>query len=173
MNRENLMDAIGQLPEDILAEAAKKRQRKKHHWAPLAAAAACLCLLLTLPLGGGLKAANKAEAEAEAPMEMAPGMDSSLGDIFYAGAADSENGAEMKVESEHFLAHVVEVREEYLLVEPLEEEWERSSADRITVTAPNSREFQPGDLVRIHYSGTLLESYPAQAVGVIGIERLG
>ena len=171
MNREILMDAIGQLPEDILAEAAKKRQRKKHHWAPLTAAAACLCLLLTLPLGGGLKAANKAEAEA--PMEMAPGVDSNLGDIFYAGAADSANGAEMKVESEQFLAHVVEVCEGSLLVEPLEEEWERSSADRITVTAPNSREYQPGDLVRIHYSGTLLESYPAQAVGVIGIERLG
>jgi hypothetical protein len=171
VNREMLMDAIGQLPEDILAETAKKRQRKKHHWAPLAAAAACLCLLLTLPLGGGMKAANKAEMEA--PMEMAPSMDSILGDFFYAGAADSENAADMKVESEQFLAHVVEVYEGSLLVEPLEEEWERSTADRITVIIANPQECQPGDLVRIHYSGTLLESYPAQAVGVIGIERLG
>ena len=171
MNRETLMDAIGQLPEDILAETAKKRQRKKHHWAPLAAAAACLCLLLTLPLGGGLKAASKAEAEA--PMEMAPGMDSVLEDFFYAGATGSENAADMKVESEQFLAHIVEVHESYLLVEPLEEEWERNCADRITVTISAPQAFQPGDLVRIHYSGTLRESYPAQAVDVFGIERLG
>ena len=171
MNRETLMDAIGQLPEDLIAEAAKKRQRKKLHWAPLAAAAACLCLLLTLPLGGGMKAANKAEAEA--PMEMAPAIENVLKDHLFAGSADRENGADMTVESAQFLAHVVEVHESYLLVEPLEEEWERNSADRITVTIPTPQQFQPGDLVRIHYSGSLLESYPAQAVDVFGIERLG
>ena len=168
MNRETLMDAIGQLPEELLADVAKKRERRKNHWVQWAALAACLCLVLTLPLGGGLKAANKAEMEA--PMEMAP--ESVLSDHYY-GKTDGANGSEMKVESEHFLAHVEEVHGDYLLVEPLEEEWERNCADRITVTIPNPQEFKSGDLVRIHYSGILLESYPAQAVDVIGIERLG
>ncbi len=173
MNRENLMDAIGQLPEELLAEAGEKRARKKFHWAPWAAVAACLCLLLTMPLGGGLKASNKADLEA--PMEMAPAANGNLFDRFYGDTAQ-EDDSELKVSAEHFLAIVVEAKKGYLLVEPLEDEWEHKAANRIEVPIPNPQdpqEFTPGDLLRIQYSGTLLESYPAQAVGVIGIERLG
>lgn len=175
MNRETLMDAIGQLPEDIIAEAAEKRVRKKTRWTHWAALAACLCLVLTLPLavGGGMKASNKAEMEA--PMEMAPASEGILRDWFY-GDSVQDNGSDMKVPTEHFLATVVEVHELYLLVEPLEDEWEHSSANRIEVPIPNPQdpqEFAVGDLLRITYSGTLRESYPAQAVGVYSIERLG
>ena len=142
MNRENLMDAIGQLPEEMIGEVAQKRMKKKIPWTRWAALAACLCLVLTLPLvvGGGMKAANKPEMEA--PMEMAPAIENILDDFFYAGTADRENGSDKKVESAHFLAHVVEIQEGSLLVEPLEEEWERSSADRIDVTVPNPQDPQ-------------------------------
>ena len=47
MNRETLMDAIGCLPEDMLAEVAAKRVRRPVRWIPWSVAAACLCLLLT------------------------------------------------------------------------------------------------------------------------------
>ena len=111
----------------------------------------------------------------EAPMEMAPIADGNLSDRYYSGT--TQNGSdEWKVSGEHFLAIVVEAHGHYLLVEPLEDEWEHSSAKRIEVPIPNPQdpqEFTPGDLLRIYYSGTLRESYPAQAVGVIGIERLG
>ena len=174
MNRETLMDAMGRLPEDMLAEVAAKRVRRPVRWIPWSVAAACLCLLLTLPLafGGGRKASNKADMEA--PMEMAPGSEGMLQDQFYAGS--SENAGDLKVPVEHFLAHVAEAWEGHLLVEPLEDEWEHSASKQIVVPIPNPQDpqaFAPGDLVRITYSGTLRESLPAQAVGVMGIERLG
>ena len=174
MNRETLMDAIGRLPEDMLGEAAEKRKRKNNQWIPWAAAAACLCLVLTLPLAAGnrMKAANNSKPEA--PMEMYPGADGALKDYSYAGS--SEHAEDLNVPTEHFLATVVEANALYLLVEPLEDSWEHSAADRIEVPIPSpqdSQEFAVGDLLRITYSGTLRESYPAQAVGVTGIERLG
>lgn len=174
MTRENLMDAIGQLPEALIGEVAEKRMKKKHRWVPWGAAAACLCLLLTLPLAvGGMQASSKAELEA--PMEMVPIADGNLSDRYYSGTTQNGSG-EMKVSSEHFLAIVVEAHGSYLLVEPLEDEWEHSSAKRIEVPIPNPQdpqEFTPGDLLRIYYSGTLRESWPAQAVDVRSIERLG
>ena len=174
MNGENLMDAIGWLPEEMVGDVAEKRMKRKHRWAPWGAVAACLCLLLSLPLAlGGMQASNKADMEA--PMEMAPIADGNLSDRYFSGT--TQNGSdEWKVSGEHFLAIVVEAHGHYLLVEPLEDEWEHSSAKRIEVPIPNPQdpqEFTPGDLLRIYYSGTLRESYPAQAVGVIGIERLG
>ena len=166
MKREELMDAIGQLPEDMIEATARKRERKSVYWAPLAAVAACLCVMLTIPM---LPAAAEKNAMAESPMEMAPGsvlMDSMVSDKDNAyGAAQAE-----------FRATVVEVHDDYLLVEPAEDTWERTSADRIEVRIPadaDSQTFQKGDQVRITYSGVLLESYPARAQNVTGIERLG
>lgn len=173
MNRETLMDAIGKLPEDMIAAAAEKRTKKKYRWIPLGAVAACLCLLLSLPLMmGGMKASNKADMEA--PMEMLPADMELFQDHSYAGSANGSD--ELKTSTEHFLATVVEVHKGYLLVAPLEDEWEHSASNRIHVPIPNPQdpqEFTPGDLLRIYYSGTLLESYPVQAVDVRSIERLG
>ena len=164
MKREALFDAIGQLPEELIAEAAQKRMPKKLRWAPMAALAACLCLALLLPfaVGSSLKASNKAEA----PMENAALQDGITVDHSY-------GGTEQKAEAAQFLARVVEVYEAHLMVEPLEDQWERNSSDRIEVRLPNPQEFAVGDLVRITYGGTLLESYPARAVDVTEIERLG
>ena len=166
MKPEHLMDAIGQLPEELIAPVAEKRNRRKLPWMPLAAVAACLCLLLAAPTR--LPTAEKNDA-AEAPMEMAP--DSVLMDSV-TGNQGNAYGATQAT----FQATVVAVFENYLLVEPAEDSWERTSADRVEVTIPNPQDgqtFAPGDRIRVTYSGTLLESYPAQAQNVTEIERLG
>lgn len=169
MKREELMDAIGQLPEELIEGAAKKRMQKKLHWAPWAAVAACLCLLLSLPLAmGSMKAESKADGSLmETPMEAKPEPGDVANGSLY---GESESG------SARFLATVIEVNSWGLLVEPLEDAWERSSSDRIEVTFPDpeaAQEFTPGDLVRVTYSGMLQELYPARAVDVTAIERLG
>lgn len=182
MNKDTMMDAIGMLPESMLEEAAQLRQkpRQRRYRYPLAAAAACLCLLLSLPLAlGSMQAGTKAENEA--PAEMADGKPAEnlpVADRYYSKYDSSAEGyGGLTVQSSaHFLATVISAEEGHLLVEPLVEAWEHSSADRIVVPIPSPedpQEFAPGDLVRITYSGTLLESYPAQAVNVTQIERLG
>lgn len=182
MKKNTLVDAIGMLPESMLEEAAQLRRkpRQKRHWYPIAAAAACLCLLLSLPLSLGFMQAGS-KAEDKAPAEMAdgkPAANSPLQDSHYSrneSALEGYGGLTVG-SSTHFLATVISVGDEQLLVEPLVDEWEHSSADRILVPIPNPedpQEFIPGDLIRITYSGTLLESYPAQAANVTEIERLG
>ena len=166
MKREELMDAIGQLPEDMIEEVARKRNKKKIYWAPLAAVAACLCVMLTIPM---LPAAAEKNAVAESPMEMAP--ESAVMDSMTSNKGNAYGSAQAD-----FQATVVEVHDNYLLVEPAKDTWEHTSADRIEVMIPadaDSQTFQKGDLVRITYGGVLLESYPARAQGVTEIERLG
>ena len=166
MKREELMDAIGQLPEDMIEETARKRDKRRIYWAPLAAVAACLCVMLTIPM---LPASAEKNAAAESPMEMAP--ESELMDSVVSNKGNAYGSAQAE-----FRATVVEVHDNYLLVEPAEDAWERTSADRIEVTIPadaDAQTFQKGDQVRITYSGVLLESYPARAQNVTGIERLG
>lgn len=68
-----------------------------------------------------------------------------------------------------FDASVLEVRENQLLVEPLEGESERRSADKIWVGAENTGLMKPGDKVRIVYDGEIAESYPAQIRKAYGV----
>lgn len=72
------------------------------------------------------------------------------------------------IESENVLhtvrARVVEISGDLVTVEPLEGEWERSAADRISI---NVREldkiaFEVGTVVAVTYKGAIMESYPAQ-----------
>ena len=63
-----------------------------------------------------------------------------------------------------FQATVLEVHDTYLLVEPAEGCWERTSADRITISLQVKTPWptpQVGDTVNIVYNGELLETYPA------------
>ncbi len=67
--------------------------------------------------------------------------------------------------SVEFQARVIEARDGYLLVEPVEGAAERGSADRIDVPIQHidpSPEPEVGDLVEISYDGMIMESYPAQ-----------
>ena len=170
MNESQLHDAIGQLPEELLVPAERLRTRGPRAWLSAAAvAAACLCLLLSLPMAMGNLMSAGSKANDGAPMEpmkeMADFSESEQEHLFADIAAGSQ-----------FLATVIRVDSWGILVEPLEDAWERSSADRIEVSFANLQErpqLEPGDLVRITYSGTLQESYPARAVDVTDVDRLG
>ena len=66
---------------------------------------------------------------------------------------------------ETFMASVLEVHEGYLLVEPLEGEAVRGSADRITVSTGQLEDLpalEAGDVVTVAFDGVVMESYPAQ-----------
>mgnify|MGYP002517930655 FL=1 len=64
-----------------------------------------------------------------------------------------------------FRATVLEVKDNFLMVEPLTGEEERRSSDKITLTAPAGTAvelLQPGCPVEVQYDGMIAESYPAQ-----------
>ena len=63
-----------------------------------------------------------------------------------------------------FVAKIIELDENVALVEPVEGEIERYSADRIYVGVAAFEDIgaKEGDLVEIFYNGQIMESYPAQ-----------
>ncbi len=65
-----------------------------------------------------------------------------------------------------FLATIVEINGSSVLVEPLENEPERYSADRISFSTAelSPLEVKAGDVVEITYNGEIMESYPAQII---------
>ena len=74
--------------------------------------------------------------------------------------------------SSSFDATLLEIRDGYYLVEPVEGSWELSSADRIEVPIKMldpSLEPEVGDVIEIEYSGEILETYPARIADVYGI----
>ena len=71
-----------------------------------------------------------------------------------------------------FRAIILEVHDDYYLVEPVEGSTELNSADQITVpmTGMNiSPEPGVGDILEIEYDGAIAESYPAQITNVYSI----
>lgn len=71
-----------------------------------------------------------------------------------------------------FQAIILEIHDEYYLVEPVEGSAELNSADQITVpmTSMNdSSEPEVGDILEIVYDGAIAESYPAQISNVYSI----
>ena len=71
-----------------------------------------------------------------------------------------------------FQAIILEIHDEYYLVEPVEGSAELNSADQITVpmTSMNdSSEPEVGDILEIVYDGAIAESYPAQITNVYSI----
>ena len=72
-----------------------------------------------------------------------------------------------------FEATVLEVHDTYLLVEPAEGAWERSSADKIEVSLQDKTSWpipQVGDTVNVFYNGELMEIYPARVGKVYRVE---
>ena len=72
-----------------------------------------------------------------------------------------------------FQATVLEVHDTYLLVEPAEGAWERSSADKIEVSLQDKTSWpipQVGDTVNVFYNGELMETYPARVGKVYRVE---
>ena len=61
MSAEKLLDAMQYLPDEMLEQTDRLRQRKSFRWKPLVATAACLCLLLGAAWGvmqAGMKTAE-------------------------------------------------------------------------------------------------------------------
>lgn len=69
-----------------------------------------------------------------------------------------------------FQAVILEIYDNYYLVEPVEGSAERSSADRITVPMTSMNlSTEVGDILEIVYDGAIAESYPAQIPNVYSI----
>lgn len=71
-----------------------------------------------------------------------------------------------------FQATILEIRDGYYLVEPVDGSTELNSADQITVPMTDmnpSPEPEVGDVLEIEYDGSIAESYPAQITNVYSI----
>ena len=67
--------------------------------------------------------------------------------------------------AEHvFRAIVIEINESSVLIEPLEGEGERNSADRIRIDVSDLDDIDAavGSIVEVTYDGYIMETYPAQ-----------
>ena len=164
MRAEELLDAMGELPEDLLAPVEALR-KKKHvsmvRWISLAAACLLICIIpFALPQVRG-------------------STESAKGDLAYSNQAAApeygnllDDAAETMESGETFRAEVLEIGENWIMVKPLPGEAEIKSSDKIVVSlgAISIRpEIRLGDLVEITYSGMLQETYPAGAVGVTAV----
>lgn len=199
MNRkaEKLFDAITLLREDLVEEAQDYVFRKRRSgWKNFGSLAACmalvasLALLAALPRGcGGAAPMDKADqnnsAAPSSPAEMPSGGgedpmygDGSAGGVDTAPSPPSGDPSPGEAppaseEPRQFTAQVLEVLADSLLVEPLEGEAERRSADRIEVpVGGEAPAFAEGDLVRVTYGGEIQESDPARIVGARSVEKL-
>lgn len=161
MNQSQIHNAIGELPEELIAPVAKLRQKKRYPVLKWVAAAACLCLLLSQPLVRNDFLSVKSEStndglKLEAPQE---------------NVLADENAS---VHTSVFRARVLKVYDNgCILVEPLEGEAERSSGDSFEVSFPNLQqvpEIKAGDTVIITYDGMIQELYPCRLPGVYDIE---
>lgn len=138
MNVENLQDAISLLPEEMLLDVDRLRQKKRTPWKPVIALAACLCLVAGLWVlqNGGAKAES-----GSSPMERYPA-NSAVGDI------------EHSAETPHFapmIATVLEVQEDRIIVR----EAIASDAEPITVMLTELEEIptlSSMDRIYIYYS---------------------
>lgn len=163
MKDEQLLDAIGQLPEELLAETDKLRRRKRSTgWISLAA---CLCLMAGLSLFA--RPMFSADSKFAAPEADAAHRywDCNLGSPEYgfsAMAPEIENSASIPISS--FTATVREVHNGYLIVEPFPEESEARSGERFFIGIPEDCEltFREGDTVEIFHNGVLMEVSPVQ-----------
>lgn len=100
-----------------------------------------------------------------------------------AGCSRQENiTTKVTAENHLFEAEVLEVGEQFILVEPLEGTEERKSADQISISTGDLgeseslevlKELQAGDLISIGYQGGIAESYPAQIHSVYQIRLVG
>ena len=104
MNAEQLQDAISLLPEEMVADVDRLRQRKSTPWKGVIAAAACICLLTGLWVlqNGGIKA----ESGSAAP------------DRYYNDGAGMESAESNSQVAPMMTATVVEVQEDQIIILP-------------------------------------------------------
>lgn len=65
-----------------------------------------------------------------------------------------------------FKATILEVGENYLLVQPVDNSEELKASNKITLSKPTNKEWKIGQQVTIIYTGIIMESYPAQIVAL-------
>lgn len=177
---EIFFDAITLLPEDMVEEAQVYTFRKSRTaWKKFGSLAVCMMLVVSLGLLAALPrgCGNAGPADNNAPpaasCDTAPADTPTYGYAPQTPEAAPSGGAETFC----FNARVVEVQDSgtrpAVLVEPLEGEDERDSADRIVVTVDGEMPaLAEGDLVRITYDGMIQETYPAGITGAVSIEKL-
>ena len=61
-----------------------------------------------------------------------------------------------------FQAVVLESSDTSILVEPMEGSFEADSSDQFSIPNKEGIKFQAGDVIKIEYDGSIMESYPAQ-----------
>lgn len=78
------------------------------------------------------------------------------------------NAGDAGAEKESFVGKILEIRENSVLVEPLEGEDIRRSADQITfgISELEALSVKVGDTVEVTYTGGVMESYPAQIIAL-------
>lgn len=178
MNEEMLLDAIGELPDELLEPVAAVRRRKLPVSWLCAAASLVLAVglsLFSLPM---FRAESKNAAQINKTDGFFSGWDSNLfAEAPEMGPAESGtpgtendwcyNSAEVR----HFTATVLEAHGDYLIVTPLEGESERLSSEQFFIGIPEdcTLEFHVGDTVDIFYSGLIAEVSPAIPQRIVAV----
>lgn len=182
---EKLFDAVTGIDEELVDSAQNYVFRKQTQpWQRVASLAACLLVMVSIGygillmggVGGSDSAANGSAADNSATGDSAAPEDGGLS----GGAGDQESadggGQQSAGEPVTFTATVLEVGDGYLLAEPVEGDPMLATADRIQVptgdvTLPDG--VTEGTVVRITFTGGVMESYPAQIADVVEITLAG
>ena len=179
---EKLFDAVTGIDEELVDSAQNYVFRKQTQpWQRVASLAACLLVMVSIGYGillmggvGGSDSASNSSTGDTAPVNGSAGGNAGIsGDIDdSADDGDQEEAAETVT----FIATVLEMGDGYLLVEPVEEDPMLATADWIQVptgdvTLPDG--VTEGTVVRITFTGGVMESYPAQIADVVEITLAG
>ena len=185
MNKADIFfDAITGLREELVEEALDCRFRRRVPWSRYAGLAACLALVVCVGwfglmlAGGGMGGSgadngfNTSSGGSEVSGDTSPPQVPEA-PVEETVPGDSPDLGEGTPAESVFTAVVLEVHERYILVEPLEGEEIRRTADRITVSTGELEdlpELEAGDLVVVAFGGGVMESYPAQLGEVYSVE---
>ena len=177
MNKAEIFyDAITGIRETLIEEAQEYRfHRRQTVWRRYAGLAACLALVAFVGFGavrlgvfGGMGMSSNNSASGAAPADSNGNRGPAVSaDQQTTETVDDTDGGQLERES--FTAKVLEVHDAYLLVEPLEGESIRASADRVMVPTGELSvlpALSEGDMVTIAYTGDVEETYPVQITGV-------
>ena len=86
-----------------------------------------------------------------------------------------DSGSDLAAQFPHFAAKILEIHDNYLLVEPAEGMEELKSADKFEIPlddVDNPTELQVDDLVLIVYDGEILETYPGKLGEVYSVGKM-
>ena len=159
MNIQQLQDALGELPEELIASTAHARQKKKVVWGPWVAVAACACFMVIL-------------GATVLPAAMYSSVESNKAAPTYAaivGIKDElmENSEESMHVGTRLLVQVMQVRQTWILVSPVD------NADQlISVPVKEGETYVEGDKLWIAHSGVMRETWPLEFEKIYSIERV-